>query len=229
MSERARILVVEDEEPIRRGICDLLAYRGHAPVGVATGTEGLEEALSGAYDLLVLDVMLPGVDGFTICERAREAWPGQAILVLTARGREGDVLEGFQRGCDDYVAKPFSVAQLTARIEALLRRARTQRPRTLTLGPLTVDVGNLVARGEGGEVTLSARDVEVLAHLALERRVVSREELLREVWGYQRVEGVETRCVDMHMVKLRRKLSRALPERSVIETVRGAGYRLEVP
>ena len=229
MSDRARILVVEDEEPIRRGICDLLAYHGHAPTGVDNGTDGLQAALEGDYDVLLLDVMLPGVDGFTICERARAARPAQGIVMLTARGREEDVLEGFRRGCDDYIPKPFSVAQLMARIEALLRRAQVARPRSMRLGPLEVDVDNLRARAGEISVDLSVRDIEVLAHLQQADKIVSREELLRAVWGYQRVEAVETRCVDMHMVKLRRKLARVLPEATVIETVRGAGYRLGVP
>jgi len=228
MNDRARILVVEDEEPIRRGICDLLAYHGHAPTGVDNGSDGLQAALEGDYDLLLLDVMLPGVDGFTICERARASRPAQGIVMLTARGREEDVLEGFRRGCDDYIPKPFSVAQLMARVEALLRRSRASRPRSLRLGPVEVDVDNLRARAGDVSVDLSARDIEVLSHLIEADRIVSREELLKVVWGYQRVETVETRCVDMHMVKLRRKLARLLPDATVIETVRGAGYRLGV-
>ena len=220
---RARILVVEDEAPIRRGLCDVLAYHGHAPTPVATGTEGLQEALSGAYDLLILDVMLPGVDGLTICERAREAHPAQAILMLTARGGEGDVLEGFRRGADDYVAKPFSVAQVVARVTALLRRSGIQE--RFSVGGVPVDTERLTAGAEA-QVALSRRDVELLSYLGkTPGRAVSREELLREVWGYAITRGVETRCVDMHIAKLRKKLA-PVAAGTVIETVRGAGYRV---
>ena len=227
MGERARILIIEDEAPIRRGVCDLLAFHGFAPVGVGDGDEGLRMALVGGYDLLIVDVRRPGVDGFTICERVRGQRPGQAILMLTAKGREEVVLEGFRRGCDDYISKPFSLAQLVARVQALVRRAAASRPRHLELGAVSVDLDNLRARAGEGEVDITPRDAEVLSYLSRERhRVVSRADLLREVWGYQRVDGVETRCVDMHMVKLRRKIARVAPEHGLIETVRGAGYRL---
>ena len=218
----SRILVVEDEDAIRRGLCDLLAFHGHDPVPVARGDEGLREALEGSYDLLLLDVMLPEVDGLTICRQARAAKPGQAILVLTARGREQDVLEGFAAGCDDYVAKPFSVAQLMARVSALLRRS--SGPRTTTLRGCELDEADLRIRRGEVVVDLSIRDVEVLLFLHRHGGVARRPELLREVWGYERVDSVETRCVDMHLSKLRKKLAPLGVE--LIETVRGAGYRL---
>lgn len=236
------ILVVEDEAPIREGICDLLAYHGHQPTGVGEGEAGLREALSGRYALVMLDVMLPGRDGFEICEAVRAARPGQAILMLTARGREQDVLRGFACGCDDYIAKPFSLSVLRARIEALLRRAGPGEakakgaeppaaPRTLALGVLELDLDNLRARVGERSVELTSRDLDVLEFLARERhRVVARTDLLREVWGYERAEKLETRCVDMHVVKLRRRLSELLPDQpSPIETVRGVGYRLRAP
>ncbi|MFV8752804.1 response regulator transcription factor [Nannocystaceae bacterium ST9] len=248
------ILVVEDEPAIRTGICDLLAYHGHRPTGVGDGIRGLELALAEDHALVILDVMLPGLDGFEICTRLRAAKPGQAILMLTARGREQDVLRGFECGCDDYVAKPFSIAILRARIEALLRRIpgehddpadldepRSPGPvaresvasdtRTLGLGKLELDLDNLRAKVGGQQIDLTSRDLEVLVYLARERhRVVPRLDLLREVWGYERAEKLETRCVDMHVVKLRRRLAELLPEaESPIETVRGVGYRLRVP
>jgi DNA-binding response OmpR family regulator len=243
------ILVVEDEPAIRTGICDLLAYHGYRPIGVGEGNRGLELALADDHALVILDVMLPGLDGFEICTRLRAAKPGQAILMLTARGREQDVLRGFECGCDDYVAKPFSIAILRARIEALLRRVPSVAPandeapasssgagpspggRMLELGPLELDLDNLRARVGDSQIDLTSRDLEVLVYLARERhRVVPRLDLLREVWGYERAEKLETRCVDMHVVKLRRRLAELLPEAdSPIETVRGVGYRLKVP
>lgn len=232
--------MVEDEAAIRTGICDLLAYHGHQPTGVGDGEQGLAEALTGRHALVILDVMLPGRDGFSVCEALRAARPGQAILMLTARGREQDVLRGFECGCDDYVAKPFTIALLRARIEALLRRAApsSEAPgapakpaRTLAVGPLELDLDNLRARVGERDIELTTRDLEVLEYLARERhRVVPRIDLLREVWGYERAEKLETRCVDMHVVKLRRRLAELLPEAdSPIETVRGVGYRLRVP
>jgi DNA-binding response OmpR family regulator len=248
VGEGRAILVIEDEAPIRMGICDLLAYHGHRPTGIGDGERGLAEALAGRYALVILDVMLPGRDGFSICEALRAARPGLAILMLTARGREQDVLRGFEVGCDDYVAKPFSLSVLSARIEALLRRVPASRDpesaeptgsgaeppklaRTLSIGPLELDLDNLRARVGERDIELTSRDLEVLEYLARERhRVVPRLDLLREVWGYERAEKLETRCVDMHVVKLRRRLAELLPEAdSPIETVRGVGYRLKVP
>lgn len=243
VGEGRAILVVEDEAAIRTGICDLLRYHGHHPTGVGDGERGLAEALTGRHALVILDVMLPGRDGFSICEALRAARPGQAILMLTAHGREQDVLRGFECGCDDYVAKPFTIALLRARIEALLRRAApssttieplgaSAKPtRTMIVGALELDLDNLRARVGERDIELTTRDLEVLEYLARERhRVVPRIDLLREVWGYERAEKLETRCVDMHVVKLRRRLAELLPEsESPIETVRGVGYRLRVP
>lgn len=231
------ILIVEDEVPIRTGICDLLAYHGHQPTGVGDGERGLQEALSGRYALIILDVMLPSRDGFSICEAVRAARPGQAIMMLTARGREQDVLRGFECGCDDYVPKPFSLTILRARIDALLRRADAEpepkdaAARAIRVGDLILDLDNLRAQVGQREIELTSRDLDVLEYLARERhRVVPRVDLLREVWGYERAEKLETRCVDMHVVKLRRRLAQLWPGAdSPIETVRGVGYRLRVP
>ena len=229
MDAKTPILVVEDEHAIRIGLCDVLAYHGFAPTGVDNGDDGLAEALTGRYRLLLLDVMLPGVDGFTIARTVRQRLPKQAILMLTAKGAESDVLEGFKSGADDYVSKPFSVPQLVARVHALVRRAAPEAARQFHLGGLEIDADRLVAsRGSAAE-ELSPRDVEVLAYFssAAPGKVVSREELLRDVWGYARAEALETRCVDMHIAKLRKKL---VPLEaggdSLIETVRGAGYRV---
>src|SRR5512144_251039 len=123
MTTKAAILVVEDEAVIRSGLCDMLAFHGHDPVGVATGEDGLQHALRDEYAVVLLDVMLPAMSGFDVCRQLRAKRPGQAILMLTARGAEDDVLEGFRCGADDYVTKPFSVSELLARVAALMRRA----------------------------------------------------------------------------------------------------------
>jgi two-component system response regulator RegX3 len=227
----ARILVVEDEAPIREGLCDALRFAGHEPHQARDGREGLEQALAGGFDLVLLDVMMPELDGFAVCEQLRKAIPGQAICLLTAKGREEDVLNGFECGADDYVAKPFSVRQLLARVAALLRRTGAQSGGTFAIGDLTIDPARLRATRGDREVDLNRRDIEILA--CLDRaggRILSRQQLLQEVWGYGRIDGVETRCVDMHIVKLRRKLGEGLGVTAdrLIETVRGEGYRLVV-
>jgi len=228
MDGKTSILVVEDETAIRVGLCDVLAYHGFAPTGVDNGDDGLAEALTGQYGLLLLDVMLPGVDGFTIARTVREKLPKQAILMLTAKGAESDVLEGFRSGADDYVSKPFSVPQLVARVQALARRAAPDARRHFTLGDLEVDADSLTVTADGTERELSPRDVEVLAYFsAAPGKVISREDLLRDVWGYARAEALETRCVDMHIAKLRKKLvPLGAGGDHLIETVRGAGYRV---
>jgi DNA-binding response OmpR family regulator len=226
MAAKVPILVVEDELAIRTGLCDVLAYHGYAPDGVASGEDGLRRALASRYALVLLDVMLPGTSGFDICRALRTARPGQPILMLTARGSEGDILEGFQCGADDYVTKPFSVAELVARVEALLRRtgaleAAAEAP--FDFGPWRVDPATRTATRADDTVALSSRELGLLLLFARERgRIVSRRRLLAEVWGLQHVDGIQTRTVDMHIAKLRRKIG---GEPAPIETVRGEGYR----
>ena len=223
------VLVVEDEEPIRAGLCDVLTFHGYAAEAVERGDDGLERARSGEHALLLLDLMLPGLSGFDVCEQLRAGGSQLPILMLTARGSEEDVLRGFRCGADDYVVKPFSVAELTARVEALLRRSGAlERTRNgdeiFVFGEWQVDTSALRASAESRAIDLTARDVEILALLSRERgRIVSRRALLAEVWGYPDPERVETRSVDMHIAKLRKKLGDGAT--SLIETVRGAGYR----
>ena len=227
MTTTHAILVVEDEAAICNGLCDMLAFHGHVPTGVASGEEGLREALAARYALVVLDVMLPGMSGFDVCRELRAQHPAQAILMLTARGSEADVLEGFRCGADDYVTKPFSVSELMARVEALLRRAGAvaEPPaEPFAFGPWRVDPAARLATCVQATITLTAREVDLLALFARERgRIVSRRRLLIDVWGMRHVGEIRTRTVDMHIAKLRRKLAAA--QRDAIETVRGDGYR----
>ena len=232
------ILVVEDEEAIMRGLCDVLAFRGYAPSAAERGDLGLERALEGEPEpaLVVLDVMLPGLSGFDVCERLRAAKPWLPILMLTARGSEEDVLRGFRSGADDYLTKPFSVSELVARVEALLRRSRagampedptqsgTSQALPFSFGEWRVDPEERVALRADQSVGLTTRDLEILACFVRERgRIVSRRLLLAEIWGYPDPERVETRSVDMHIAKLRKKLGP--DDGALIETVRGEGYR----
>ena len=241
VSSKALILVVEDEPAIRTGLCDVLAFHGYAPQGEERGDEGLSQALRESYALVILDVMLPGMDGFEICQRLREERPQLPILMLTARGSEEDVLQGFRCGADDYVTKPFSIAQLVARVEALLRRGGAldddAAQESFSFGGWEIDAAELAARQQGRSLELTRREVAILSLLVRERnRIVSRRRLLHDVWGYDNPERVETRTVDMHIAKLRKKLAVSGTRRanskssngskdSPIETVRGEGYR----
>jgi two-component system response regulator RegX3 len=230
-SDKRTVLVVEDEESIRRGLCDVLAYQGYQPTGVESGEEGLREARSNAYDLVLLDLMLPGLSGYDVCEAVREALPNQPILMLTARGSEDDILEGFRRGADDYVTKPFSVSELIARVQALLRRSGKEpreQQKPFHFGAWKVDPAGQRAHCGDDVAELTQREVEILALFARENgRIVSRRTLLQEIWGFANAERIETRTVDMQIAKLRRKLDR--DGASSIETVRGAGYRYAAP
>jgi two-component system response regulator RegX3 len=230
MERRAQIeiLVVEDEEAIRRGVCDVMAFHGHLPTGVATGDEGLRQGMDPRFELVILDIMLPGRSGFDVCTELRAARPQLPILMLTARGSEEDVLRGFACGSDDYVTKPFSVAELVARVEALLRRTgklARAKPAAFAVGAWRVDPETLRAEREGESVGLSRLEFDLLALLARESgRIVSRRMLLQEVWGYDTPERVETRTIDVHVANLRKRLGDEGRRR--IETVRGEGYRL---
>jgi len=225
-SARPEILVVEDELAIQRGLCDVLAFHGYQPTGVGTGEEGLRCGRSGRYQLVILDIMLPGLNGFDVCEQLRAELPRLPILMLTALGAEDDVLRGFRSGSDDYVTKPFSISELLARVEALLRRSgRLERPcqEAFEMGDWQIDATERVARLGESIIRLTRREVEMLALFAREKgRIVSRRTLLAEVWGFDTPERIETRTVDMHIAKLRKKLGQA---RELIETVRGEGYR----
>jgi len=225
--DKARILVVEDEAPIRRGLCDVLAYHGHAPIPAEDGERGLALASGGGFALLLLDIMLPGRSGFDVCRELRERGHDVPVLMLTARGSEEDVLEGFRCGADDYVTKPFSVAELTARVEAILRRSgglREESRAPFDFGPWHVDPRNLRADSGETRVDLTARELEIVQLFLRERgRIVSRRMLLAEVWHAPDPDRLETRTVDMQIAKLRKKLD--IESASLLETVRGAGYR----
>lgn len=229
MSRQIRILVIEDEESIRTGLTDVLVFHGYGVECAATGPEGLEKALTGRFDLILLDIMLPGFDGYEICDRIRAADREQPIIMLTAKSSDEEIIQGLKLGADDYVAKPFSIQQLVLRIEAVLRRSQVGRAmsRVLSIGELEIDTQNLCAADGDETIAFTKREVEILCYLAENSdRPVSREELLAKVWGYARGLDLETRTVDIHIAKLRRKIENdsKLPERLV--TIRGAGYRL---
>ena len=192
----------------------------------------LEAALRGNFDLIVLDVMLPGLNGFEVCEAIRERDREIAIIMLTARAADEDIVNGLRLGADDYVAKPFGIQELVLRAEAVLRRTRgvedEQRHLVIDDGA-TLDCASLNLLLGDSSVRLTRRETEMLRYLhAHADRAVSREELLGKVWGYGQPEGLETRTVDIHIAKLRRKLEPDARKPRRLVTVRGAGYQLVV-
>ena len=226
MGQKARILIVEDEEAIRSGLIDVFVYHGYEVDIAEQGDDGLRKALSGRYDMILLDVMLPGIDGFEICDRIRQQDRHQPVIMLTAKSADEDIVHGLSLGADDYVAKPFSVTQLVLRVQAVLRRAGIGEAdgRELRLANgVIVDTQNLCA----GEVQFTRREMDLLQYLGRQaERPVSREELLARVWGYANHLEIETRTVDIHIAKLRRKIETDSANPRVVVTIRGAGYRL---
>jgi len=229
---KSRILVVEDEAAIRDGLADVLVYHGYEVDTVGDGREGLRRALSGQYELLLLDVMLPGCDGFSICDEVRKKDREQPIIMLTAKTADEDIVNGLSLGADDYIAKPFSIAELVLRVQAVLRRSRAGIALANEIeldGDVTIDTLNLTGSRGSEVLTFTRREIEVLKYLSQNaERPVSRDELLTRVWGYDRTAEIETRTVDIHIAKLRRKIEPDAKEPRNLITVRGAGYRLMV-
>lgn len=228
MTEKARILIVEDEAAIRIGLVDVFVFHGYEVDYAEHGEDGLRKSLSGLYDLILLDVMLPGINGFEICNRIRQQDRQQAVIMLTAKTGDEDIVQGLTLGADDYVAKPFSVTQLVLRVQAVLRRTglgEQQQRQILLKNGRVIDTENLCL--EGTDCLFTRREMDVLQYLNRQKdRPVSREELLTKVWGYASDMDIETRTVDIHIAKLRRKIELDPGDPQVIVTVRGAGYRL---
>ena len=224
---RGQILVVEDDAAIRQGIVDALEFEGYATLEAGDGDLGLDRALTATCDLILLDLVLPGRDGLEILREVRGARPTLPVIILTARGSESDRVEGLRLGADDYVVKPFSVRELLARVEAVLRRS-PERPSDIQEVAVPEGVADLARRevrfSDGGRYDLSEREVELLRYLAANAgRAVSREEILSRVWHIN-PRGVQTRTIDMHIARLREKLRDDPGEPRVIRTVRGKGY-----
>ena len=232
------ILVIEDDRPIREGVVDALTFSGYAVLQAPDGKRGMELALAANYDLVLLDLIMPHFSGFDILVRLKELRSDMPVIILSARGEEADRVRGLKLGADDYVVKPFSVNELLARVEAVLRRTPA-RPETVPSIPLPCGTADLEASEvryhDGERAELSSREVELLRYLAGRRgRAVSREEILQHVWRVD-PRHVETRTIDMHIAHLRGKIrdpgnrddaSAATEKPRVLVTVRGKGYML---
>jgi DNA-binding response OmpR family regulator len=228
-----RILVVEDDPSIRMGLEDTLTAKGYQVDVVGRGGDGAERALTGRYELAVLDVMLPDIDGFEVLRRIRQS-KGPArrlpVIMLSARGAELDRVRGLELGADDYVTKPFSLMELLARVASVLRRAHgeSNEPVGLQFGDVEIDLVGQVATRAGARIDLPSRAFAILKVFA--RRpgeVVGRDVLLDEAWGYE--DYPNTRTVDNHLVKLRRALEDEPDKPRYLVTIHGAGYKLDVP
>ncbi len=224
-----RILTIEDDPAIRRGIVDALRFTGYKPLEAGDGPPGLELALHAQIDLLLLDLVLPQGDGFAILAEVRRVRPTLPIIILTARGEEADRVRGLREGADDYVVKPFSVKELLARVEAVLRRS-AERPSDVV--EVAIPGGRIdfqrreVRFDDGRHCELSEREIDLLRYLAINAgRAISRDELLTNVWQIS-PRGVTTRTIDMQIARLREKLEVEAAPQSVIATVRGKGYML---
>jgi DNA-binding response OmpR family regulator len=225
----SRILVVEDNANLAYGLATSLELEGHEVVLAEDGAAGLRAARERPPDLVILDLMLPGMDGYRVLSALREGGASVPVLILTARGAEADKVLGFRLGADDYVTKPFGLAELLARVGALLRRAGTATgpaaPQPVRFGEVEVDPGSRLVRRRGEEVQLTPKEFDLLwALLRRKGGVAARLELLAEVWGHRA--AVMTRTVDMHVAQLRRKLEDDPAAPRHIVTVWKAGYRL---
>ena len=223
-----RILVVEDDSAILDGLLDILVFKGYDVQGERDGRQGLQLGLSEQFDLVILDVMLPSLDGFSICKTLRKNKPHQGILMLTAKGAEEDIVAGFKAGADDYLCKPFSIRELVLRVEAILRRlGKVRASIRITWCGVEFNGDTLTGSHQGNKVALTRRELDIILYLYHHaHRIVSKKELLMEVWHYADAD-IETRTVDIHIMKLRKKIATLTQGRGRITTVRGEGYRLE--
>ena len=222
----SKILIIEDEESILLGLEDDLSLEGHAVTGETDGVRALERAKGGGYDLIILDIMLPGLDGFDICRELRGSGDTTPILMLTAKGQEVDKVLGLELGADDYVTKPFSRRELLARVKALLRRAElTDQPlEHFHFADVTVDFKGYEVTKDGQPVELTAKEFALLRLLIDHRgEVLRRDVILDEIWGDD--SDVFPRTVDTHVVHLRQKLEQEPAHPKHVLNVRSVGYK----
>lgn len=221
-----RVLVVEDDARIGQDVVEELSARGFSVVHAQTGPDGLDRAMSGAFDVLVLDRLLPGLDGLAVLERLRAEGVRTPVLVLSALSAVDDRVKGLKAGGDDYLAKPFAMEELAARLEALLRRPAETRETVLRAGPVEMDLLTRQARRAGRSLELLPREFRLLEYMVRRpNQVLTRDMLLEDVWHYRFIP--QTNLVDVHIGKLRRKLDPP-SEVPLIQSIRGAGFLLRV-
>jgi len=229
-----RVLVIEDEPTLARLLSYNLTQEGYDTTVIDHGAEGLQTALQRSFDLIILDIMLPGMNGFEILSRLRQSGNRTPVIVLTARNAEEEVVQGLRRGADDYITKPFGVAELLARVSAVLRRTNHDESKlpestekVITAGELSIYPEKYEVVLGGDTVPLRPKEFEVLLYLVQRPgMVITRDDLMNVVWGFDYIGGQRT--VDVHVSSLRKKLE--LGQQSVqIESIRGVGYKLVMP
>lgn len=224
----ARILVIEDEPEMQRGLRDNLEFEKYDVLVIGDGNKGLETIREKKFDLILLDVMLPGISGFDICKKARAEGITTPIILLTAKGEEVDKVLGLEFGADDYITKPFSLRELLARVKAVLRRTPSENihaPKKITVGLLEIDFESYTAAKKGKPISMTSKDIDILRFFwQHQEQVISRDDLLKQVWGYD--ESISSRTVDNFIVKLRKIIEKDPSRPKHIITIHGTGYKL---
>ncbi|ESP93120.1 MULTISPECIES: response regulator transcription factor [Pseudoalteromonas] len=230
MSTKPKLLIVEDEPSILRGLTDLFVFHGYEVASAIDGKEGLEMGLTGDYTCILLDVMLPSMNGFDICNALRAHSRTQPIMMLTAKNTEADIINALTLGADDYVAKPFSTSELVLRVNALVRRSGwTEQGDMLELSAeVSICLQSLTGKSYRQDVKYTRREAQILAYLQRKGGLVSRDDLLKDVWGYKETRDIDTRTVDIHIAKIRKKIEADPKSPKHLLTHRGEGYQLYI-
>jgi DNA-binding response OmpR family regulator len=222
-----RILIIEDEEDLVKGLTLNLSDEGYEVDSSSNGEEGLRKAMGGTYGLIILDIMLPKMNGLDVCRELRQQDVNIPIIMLTAKGEEIDKVVGLEIGADDYMTKPFSIRELLARVKAHLRREKREEAKpldTYDFGDVEIDFARFKVRRKGKELDLTSLEVEILRYLIAHRgEVVARDDLLDKIWGYD--SDPTTRTIDNHILKLRKKIEENPSHPQYILSVYGEGYR----
>lgn len=221
------ILIVEDEQAMRNGLKDNLEFEGYEVSEAEDGKVGLAKIENQKFDLIILDVMMPGMSGIDVCKEVRASGNSTPIIFLTARGEEIDKVLGLELGADDYITKPFGLRELLARVKAILRRTENDvhDGQEIIIGKLRVNFSSFNAKINGKDVSLSHREFEILNYLYNHKNsTVSRDDLLRDVWGHE--SSITTRTVDNFILRLRQKIEGDVNHPKIILTIYGIGYKL---
>jgi DNA-binding response OmpR family regulator len=222
------ILIIEDDPTMLRGLKDNFEYQGYRVITAADGEAGLNAALDSKPDLIILDIMLPKINGYEICRLVRKEQLGMPIIMLTAKGQESDIVLGLNLGADDYVTKPFSIKELLARVEAFLRRGRQGQQDTYEFADFVLDVPARKLTRQGDEIKLSPKEFKLLEFFVKKLgRALTRDEILNAVWGYDCF--VTPRSIDRFVTTLRNKIEPDPHKPSFIHTIREVGYKFEPP